>query len=296
MSDSPDASPRSVLITGASSGIGAACALGLDALGFRVFAGIRSEEHALALRAQASDRLMPVRLDVTQEEQIQRAKEQIIECLGGTALTALVNNAGIGVAGPLEVLPTSELRRQFEVNVIGVMAVTRAFIPLLRASGGRIINIGSVSGLIASPFMSPYAASKFALEAITDSLRVEFLPFGIKVIMVTPGAIATPIWPKSLEKADESLRTAPSQVVDFYRPAIAVLRRRGAVHGRPARDVARAVARALTAKHPKRRYLVGLDAKLTAWLRWLPAWIRDLLIVSRLPSYGGAATSQGEEL
>jgi len=295
LSDSPKASLPSVLITGASTGIGAACALGLDALGFRVFAGIRSEDHARSLRAQASDRLLPVRLDVTQEEQIQRAKEQIVECLGGAALSALVNNAGIAVAGPLEVLPISELRRQFEVNVIGVMAMTRAFVPLLRARGGRIINIGSVSGLIASPFMSPYAASKFALEAITDSLRMELQPFGIKVIMVTPGAIATPIWPKSLEKADESLWTAPSQVLDFYRPTIVLLRRRGVVHGGPARSVAQAVARAITARHPKRRYLVGLDAQLTAWLRRLPASIRDRLIVSRLPRYGGAATGQGEE-
>ncbi|MGD1157325.1 MAG: SDR family oxidoreductase, partial [Terriglobia bacterium] len=183
-----------VVITGASTGIGEACALHLDKLGFRVFAGIRKAADAEALRHRASARLVPIRLDVSDETEVEQAARNVTEALRGEGLAGLVNNAGIVVAGMLEFLPLDALRRQLEVNVVGQVAVTQAFLPHLRKARGRIVNIGSVSGLIAGPFSGAYAASKFALEALTDALRVELRPWKIHVSIVEPGNIQTPIW------------------------------------------------------------------------------------------------------
>ena len=270
---------RAVVVTGASSGIGEACALRLDGLGFRVFAGVRRQQDSDALRRKASERLAPVMLDVTDPLSVQSASDSVAAATGGVGLAGLVNNAGTAVAAPLEFLPLGELRRQLEVNVVGQIAVTQAFLPLLRQGSGRIVNIGSVSGRIASPLLGAYTASKFAMEGLTDTLRRELSPWGVAVSIVEPGRIATPIWEKSLKVADELLAALPRRALELYGPAIEEVRR-GALEaarwGAPPEKVARAVEHALTAKRPRTRYPVGPDARLGALLvRLLPDPVLD---------------------
>lgn len=279
----------SVVVTGASTGIGRACALRLDRMGWRVFAGVRRPADGEALRAKASARLLPVELDVTDEASIARAAGLVAESAGDAGLAGLVNNAGISVAGPLEFLPIEELRRQLEVNVTGQVAVTQAFLPLIRKGNGRIVFMGSISGRLATPFLGPYAASKFALEAIADALRVELRPWGIRVSIVEPGSIATPIWEKGQDAADELEQQLSPRGHELYDPAIAAVRqaaRDAAARGVPPGRVAKAVAHALTARRAKTRYLVGNDARLQLTMAsLLPDRARDSLVsrVMKLP-------------
>src|SRR3954468_3502434 len=193
-----------VLITGASTGIGEATALKLDEAGFRVFAGVRKPEDGERLKAKASDRLSVVQpLDVTDHDSIAKARAQVESELGGVPLRGIVNNAGIGSGGPLEAIDLDEFRQSLEVNTVGALAVTQAFLPLLRSSRGRIVNMSSIGGRLAQPFAGPYIASKFALEGVNDVLRGELLEWGIDVIAIEPGTVATPIWEKSSSQADE---------------------------------------------------------------------------------------------
>lgn len=282
-------STRTVLITGASTGIGRATALHLDRLGWTVYAGVRKETDAESLRAASAGRLIPVRLDVTDAPSIAAAAETIGGGDGGAGLRGLVNNAGIAVAAPVEFLPLDQLRRQLEVNLVGQVAVTQAVLPLLRAGRGRVVNMSSIGGRLASPMMAPYNASKFALEALTDVLRLELRPWGIDVVAIEPGAIATPIWEKSVAAADHMLPSLPVAAQELYGPAIEAARRwaaRQAAAGIPPEAVARAVARALTARRPRTRYAVGRDAQVGVLLaRLLPDRLRDELILrlSRQP-------------
>ncbi|MDX1741425.1 MAG: SDR family oxidoreductase, partial [Rhodothermales bacterium] len=186
---------RAVVVTGASTGIGKAIALALDAGGFKVFAGVRKQTDAQALEREANGELTPLLLDVTDASSISRAVETVA-ALGDGRLYGLINNAGIGLGGPLELVPMTEARKLMEVNVIGLLATTQAFVPLLRKGRGRIVNIGSLAGLVAMPGASAYAASKFAVQAITDSLRLELKPFGIRVTIVDPGAVESALWEK----------------------------------------------------------------------------------------------------
>ena len=272
----------SIVITGASSGIGLACALHFDKLGYQVFAGIRREQDRDALQKMASSRLQPLMLEVTDEAMIHAAATTVSEKVGEAGLAGLVNNAGVAVAGPLECLPLSELRRQFEVNVIGQMAVTQAFLPLLRQGPGRIINIGSISGLIAMPFIGPYSASKYAMEALNDSLRVELRPWGIHVAIVEPWAIATPIWEKSIDRNQQILESLPSTAQTLYRPTLLKLLKnvqRTSRAASPVEWVVLAVSHALTSPQPRNRYLVGRDARAALWfIRFIPDGLRDWLI------------------
>jgi NAD(P)-dependent dehydrogenase (short-subunit alcohol dehydrogenase family) len=197
---------------------------------------------------------------VTDAESIHAAVAQ----LGDAPLAGLVNNAGIAVAGPLEFIPIDEFRRQLDVNVVGQVAVTQAFLPALRKARGRIVNMGSIGGRVALPLLSPYNASKFAMEGITDSLRRELRPWGIHVAIVEPGAIATPIWEKSRAANEELAAGAPAEAEQLYGKLIERIRAesaRAAVEGLPPIKVAEAVAHALTAARPKTRYLVGGEAK-----------------------------------
>lgn len=278
---------RSVLITGSSTGIGRACALHLDRLGFQVFAAVRKEEDARLLQAEASGRLVPLLLDVTDAGAIAGAYAQLSAAVGETGLSGLVNNAGVARAGPVEFIPLDDYRFTMEVNLFGVIAITRTFIPLLRLARGRVVNMSSVSGLIAAPFVSPYNTSKFALEALTNALRSELRPWGIHVAIVNPGRIDTPIWDKSLAAIEDSMQGWPPAVEALYGSALEAARRSAnSRRGIPAVEVARAVEHALTASRPKTRYLVGLDARLVALLRLLPARAIDWLIARRLPDYG----------
>ena len=278
-----------ILITGASTGIGRACALHLASTGFRIFAGVRRQVDAEELVAAGGSAVTPVMLDVTDAGQIAAASKTIGEQVGETGLRGLVNNAGIAAPGPLEILPLAELRRQFEVNTISQVAVTQAFLPLLRQArkAATIINISSLSGRFALPFIGAYSASKFALEAISDALRVELRPWKIRVVCVEPGSIATPIWAKSLESGGAVLDGLPESTRRPYQPLIDFTRSRiEPDQGIPPERVVRVIERALTARRPKARYLVGGKARLRLLLGRLPTRWRDWLIARKLPTYG----------
>jgi NAD(P)-dependent dehydrogenase (short-subunit alcohol dehydrogenase family) len=255
---------RSVLVTGASSGIGRDCALLLASRGFKVFAGVRRTEDAAALKAAAQGDLVPVLMDVTIPSTVQAAARSVEKALPAEATFSLVNNAGMTVAGPLEILPLESLRQQFEVNVIGPVAVTQAFLPLLRARRGRILIMGSVLGRLSLPLVAPYAAAKFALEAITDSLSLELRPWGIKVVLLEPGNIATPIWEKSKKSVLELLDALDSEgrrLYDGTRGDIERLVKAFTRGGIPPQRVAKTVVKALTARRPRTRYRVGMDSR-----------------------------------
>jgi NAD(P)-dependent dehydrogenase (short-subunit alcohol dehydrogenase family) len=270
----------SVLVTGASTGIGEACALRLDRLGHRVYAGVRSQEHAKGLREQGSDRIVPVFLDVTDQDQIDAVAEQI--AADGGSLDGVVNNAGIGRGGPLEYLPLDIWREQLDVNVLGQVAVTKAVLPFIRAARGRIVFIGSIGGKVSTMLMGPYGASKFAIEAIGESLRAELRPFGISVSVVEPGAIKTRIWEKGRQEADRLERVLPEEAQTRYATHIAALRKAMDMQDRQGASpdkVAAAVEHALFSSRPKTRYPVGNDARIQSLLvRWLPDRPREAII------------------
>src|SRR5262249_39561380 len=201
----------SVVITGASTGAGRDAALHLDRNGFRVFAGVRREADAESLRKEASPQLEPLLLDVTDAAAIEAAAKRVDAEVGSAGLAGLVNNAGIGIGAPIEFLDLNELRRQLEVNVVAVVAVTQAFLPALRRARGRVVNAGSIGGRVSQPLVGPYSASKFALEAISESERMELAPWGIEVSLVEPGAISTAIWGKTQSYAGGMLQTLPPE-------------------------------------------------------------------------------------
>jgi NAD(P)-dependent dehydrogenase (short-subunit alcohol dehydrogenase family) len=254
---------RYVVITGASTGIGRACALTLDRLGWTVLAGVRKEADGEALKGAASGKLEPLLIDVADQASIDAALKTVTERTD--SLAGLVNNAGITVDGPLEYLSTDDIRRQFEVNVFGHLAVTQAFLPLIRKARGRIVFMSSVGGRMHSlPFIGPYNASKHALEAFGDSLRVELQPWGIHVALVEPGSIATPIWEKGLDAANRMREEMSAEAVERYGEATAKAEKLAAATGKrgiPPEKVAERVVHALSARHPRSRYLVGADAK-----------------------------------
>jgi NAD(P)-dependent dehydrogenase (short-subunit alcohol dehydrogenase family) len=267
---------RLALVTGASTGIGRACAAHLAGLGFRVLAGVRDERDAPPYAG-----VEPLRLDVTSQEDIDAAAEHV-----DGELHALVNNAGIAVNGPVEVVPVEEWRRQLEVNLIGQVAVTRALLPALLEARGRVVNISSIGGRVALPLFGPYSASKFGLEAMTDALRREVEPHGMRVVSVEPAGIATPIWDKGLERAREVMDGMPEDARRRYGGVTAAVRReaeRLSREGLPPEAVAEVVGRALTARRPRTRYLIGRRARIQARLaRILPDRAFDALIARRL--------------
>lgn len=256
------------LITGASTGIGEAAALRLARSGWTVLAGVRGEDAGARLAAQApSGRIEPVTLDVTNFEQIRKAAGRVSELGGGGdsspgRLDALVNNAGIGHGGPLELLHPDDLREQFDVNVLGQVAVTQALLPALRAAHGRILFMSSVGGRVAMAFTAPYAASKHAIEAIGDALRVELATSGVQVALVEPGSVATPIWDKARETGDRL--TVPPQLQKEYGHVPAAMDKTlqdTAKRGVPAEQVAQTIERALAARRMRARYVIGRDAR-----------------------------------
>jgi NAD(P)-dependent dehydrogenase (short-subunit alcohol dehydrogenase family) len=280
---------RYVLITGASTGIGAACALGCAERGMTVFAGVRNLAASDGLQAKAGAAIIPVQLDVTDAQSIATATALVARHVGAAGLSGLVNNAGIAIGSPLELIPLEQLRRQLEVNVVGQIAVTQAMLPLLRRARGRIVNMGSIAGRGTIPMMGPYSASKHALEALTDALRLELYPWGIDVSIIEPGAIATPIWQKSLQVSSEIESELPIEGKQLYKTTAERIRDRVGLSARraiPTDAVVQAVLHALTAKRPKTRYLVGTDAKIRAiMVKWLPDRLQDWILkkVLQLP-------------
>lgn len=288
---------QAVVVTGASSGIGLATTRLLVREGFAVFAGVRKAEDGERLKHEIGSEVVPVQLDVTQLDSISRARDEVTERLGdGGSLAGLVNNAGIGLSGPLEHLSLTDVRRMFEVDVVGQIAVTQAFLPLLRAARGRIVNIGSVGDRISIPFGGVLSACKSALASLSESWRMELRPWGIHVVIIEPGSINTPAADKTLGDPEGALRRmgpdAERQYGQMFRNFTerAIARER---HGSPPEVVAAAVLRALRDRHPRRRYPVGKDARLLTNLpRLIPDWLLDPLRMRLfgLPARFGALT------
>jgi NAD(P)-dependent dehydrogenase (short-subunit alcohol dehydrogenase family) len=273
------------LITGASTGVGRATALRLARGGWKVLAGVRDPAAGEMLQQELSEgsvggarggRLIPLTLDVTDAEQISAAARLVEgEAVEGSApaqggLDALVNNAGIAVGGPLELVPLPELRRQLEVNVVGQVAVMQAVLPALRRSRGRIVFVSSVGGRVATPFLAPYQASKHALEAFGDALRLELRTSQVRVALIEPGSVATPMWDKG--RGDVDRLTIPPELQGQYghvRAAIGKVLEDTARRGVPPEQVAQTIEQALTARRMKARYVVGRDARAIVLLHGL---------------------------
>jgi NAD(P)-dependent dehydrogenase (short-subunit alcohol dehydrogenase family) len=257
---------KAVVITGASSGIGRECALHLSSRGYRVFAGVRSGAAAEELLRMGRKELAPLIIDVTDQCSIAAAAAQVSKETETDGLFGLVNNAGITVAGPLEILPLDALRRQFEVNVIGQLAVIKAFLPRLRAAKGRIILMGSILGRLGVPFIGAYGGSKFALEALADCFGMELFDWGISVSILEPGNVATPIWEKSRNDLLEIAEGIPNEQWELYSSRLEsferAIKRWFTSGGVSPLRVAKAVEKVLSARSPRTRYLVGADAKI----------------------------------
>lgn len=276
-----------VVVTGASSGIGRATALRLAHDGWLVLVGVRHAADGAALAALAAaigtgELLRPLSLDVTDDASVAAAARDVAALLAERRLTlgGLVNNAGIAVAGPVEEVPLARLREVLAVNVVGAVAATQAFLPLLRRGRGRIINLSSVSGRVAAPFLGPYAASKFALEALSDALRVEVAAWGVRVILIEPGPVATPIWAKgaAMAEADRAGIGEDSPYVSAIGRVQAAFRD-GERRGIPPEAVADVIARALSVSRPRARYLISRNGAAVELLaRAVPTGLRDWLM------------------
>jgi NAD(P)-dependent dehydrogenase (short-subunit alcohol dehydrogenase family) len=275
------------LITGSSSGIGEATALRLARGGWTVLAGVRQREAGERLLAKLDDgaggRIEPLMLDVTDEDQIAQAAERVRaltgEGEGGAGrLDALVNNAGLGISGPLELIPMQEVRNHVEVNLLAQIAVTKQLLPALRAAQGRIVFVSSVGGRVSMAFTGPYAAAKHGLEAIGDVLRVELRSSGIEVVLVEPASVATPIWGKSLTSERETIKVPPDLQQQYGHVPAAMEKniRNTEKRGIPPERVAQTIETALSARRPKSRYLVGPEARaMVAIRRLLPDALFD---------------------
>jgi NAD(P)-dependent dehydrogenase (short-subunit alcohol dehydrogenase family) len=273
---------KAVVVTGVSSGIGYATARELIDHGYQLFGSVRKQEDADRLAAEWGEAFTPLLFDVTDEAAIETAADQVEEYIGEGNLAGLVNNAGIAVAGPLMYVTIDEIRRQFEANVFGVTAVTQAFLPLLGAwkeaprPRGRIINISSVSGHTAYPFMGPYAASKSAMEAMSNSLRRELLLYDIDVILIVPGTVKTPIWDKADQIDVEQY--ADTDYIDILKRMQQTVTEVGR-QGMPVEKVSRTVRLALETPRPKVRYVLA-NSWLYGWMlpRWMPARWLDRIV------------------
>ncbi|WP_306744695.1 SDR family NAD(P)-dependent oxidoreductase [Saccharothrix yanglingensis] len=288
-----------IVVTGASSGLGEATALGLARAGFTVYAGVRSDTAADRL-AGAHPAIRPLVLDVTREDSVATAGVRVRRETGGTGLVGLVNNAGICVSAPLECVPLDELRAELEVNLVGAVAVTQEFLPLLRTRtpgapagpAGRIVNVSSGIGRVAAPFLGPYAASQFAKEGVSDALRRELAPLSVSVSVLEPGAVMTPIWSKVAGTAHDVLDKAPAEVAALYRARFEAFVAANEERARSSRTrpeaVAAAVAHAMTARRPRTRYRVGSDSwTASVAARVLPDRVLDSVIRRQFPAGEG---------
>jgi NAD(P)-dependent dehydrogenase (short-subunit alcohol dehydrogenase family) len=270
-----------IIVTGASTGIGGATAIRLAAGGFTVFAGVRKEADAERLRTQGLPGLKPLMIDVADDASVRRATAEVTEAVGASGLKGLVNNAGVSWGGPLETQGLDEIKAMFDVNVFGLIAVTQAFLGLVRQGKGRIVNMSSVGGRMSVPFVAAYSATKFAVEALSDALRVELRPWGIPVACIEPGSIATPLWERGFEQFDKQVEKMSPEAKSLYGEYIPRMRKitqRSASMGIPPDRVADAVEHALTAPRPRTRYLVGRDALAQAALRAVPDRGRDAVL------------------
>jgi NAD(P)-dependent dehydrogenase (short-subunit alcohol dehydrogenase family) len=258
-----------VVITGTSTGIGAAAAIRLSDHGFRVYAGVLEQAEGETLQAQTSGELTPLILDITDAASISSAFEKVDAAVAERGLAGLVNNAGIVKPGPLEFQPIDDFRTQLEVNLIGQVAVTQAFLPLIRRGHGRIVNVGSIGGRLVLPIHGAYSASKFGMEAVTDAFRLELRQWGIRVSLVDPGATATAIFDKTLAEIDRVKGSLDDNGHELYDAQLDAIRRtvvKTAADAAPADDLAAVIEQALTSDDPDTRYLAGHGAKEAAVL------------------------------
>ena len=276
---------RSVVITGASTGIGWATAKLLLDRGFRVFGSVRKEADAERLKREFGANFTPLLFDITDEAAVLAAAREVRAALDGETLFGLVNNAGIAVSGPVFELAADEFRRQLDVNVIGPIITTQAFGPLLgsepslKGPKGRIVMVSSVAGKNGNPLMSAYAASKHAIEGLSESLRREMMLFGIDVIVIAPGAVKTPIWSKAEEADISAYKNSP-----FF-PALERIRKfmlQLGESGLPAEKIAERIADALTSASPKVRYQITPDPMRHLMTAVLPKRMVDKIIAKRL--------------
>lgn len=276
---------KSVVITGTSTGIGRACVERMAAEGWTVYAGVRKDADADSLKSSVEGDVRPVLLDVTDQSHIDALAARLGEELRQSGLDGLVNNAGVAEGGPIETLSDQEWRWHFDVNVFGVINLTRECLPLLRTARGRVVNVGSIAGRTAAPLMGPYAAGKHAIEAISEALRFEVADFGMKVACVEPGEIKTDIWAKADEslaqlmaKLDDDVKARYGRHLDMLYGFVDEAKRKGI----PASRVADAVNHALTSNPPKHRYLVGPDAKVVGVVSRMPDSLRQRALALNL--------------
>lgn len=258
---------KTVVITGASTGIGFAATLAFANEGYQVFAGVRKQSDGERL-VKENGAIIPLIVDVTDPLTISKSVDVVSQSKKFSELV-LINNAGIAVSGPIETVSMSEFRKQMEVNYFGLIAMTQAYLPQIRQSKGRVINISSIAGRLASPFLGPYSSSKFAVEAISDSLRREMLPFEVKVVVIEPGPIQTPIWEKGLGKKDSIIRAMTPAQIGIYGKYIQPFEKmvEVAMHSaEPVDRVVEALREAITSSNPSHRYLVGKEARVNGFL------------------------------
>lgn len=273
---------RHVLITGTSTGIGYHLTETLLEKGFTVWAGLRSPQAMNPLKEKYPQKLHVLQLDVTSNQDIDQAFRKISSDPSIEEFS-LINNAGVAIGGPIEALSMNEWHKLFNVNVFGLIEMTQKFLPLLRKTRGCVVNIGSISGRVAAPFLGPYCASKFAVRAVTDSLRREMMTLGVRVALIEPGPIDTPIWDKSVQKSQQVSQTLSPEMRQVYGESLQALEagvEATAATAVPVSHVAKNVLKALNSKHPKAYYLVGKSIRLTAFMvKYLPTGLLDRLIV-----------------
>jgi NAD(P)-dependent dehydrogenase (short-subunit alcohol dehydrogenase family) len=277
---------RSFVVTGASTGIGRACVDELVRNGSHVWATVRTDEDEAALSDDHPEAVTVLRLDLTDPDSVRAAGERVNSA---GPVHGLVNNAGVALPGPLEYLPVEMFRRQIEVNLVGQLAVTQAMMPALRQAReqdetARIVMIGSIGGRIAGPMLGPYHASKFGLVGLSDGLRAELAPSRIGVVLIEPGAIATPIWGRGTAASEQLMEQLPAAGRDRYAAQISAARAsagKSAMRGLAPRRVAEVVVKALTTRNPRPRYLVGPDAHVAALVARLPYTLRYRLTAAR---------------
>ena len=284
----PDNDRGPVVVTGTSTGIGAPPRSTSPERGFRVFAGVRSQADGTALQARASGELTPLMIDVTDEASISVAADTVASAVGERSLAGIVNNAGIAKPAPIEFQPMADFRTQLEVNLFGPVAMVQAFLPLIRRGGGRIVNVGSIGGLLVLPLNGAYSASKFGIRAITDAMRLELRQWNIHVSLIEVAPVQTAIFGKTYGELDALEQRLGEPGYRLYEQQIAAVRKateKAAADADPPLVIAKAIFAALTSSKPKTRYLVGHGAEEVAIVAGLPDRARDkaLAVELKLP-------------
>ncbi|MDF7823334.1 SDR family oxidoreductase [Pontiellaceae bacterium B12227] len=277
---------RTILVTGASSGIGLETVDYLSKRNFHVFACIRNKTDAETGIIAERANIDPLLLDVTNRESINQAFSDVIRQISSKGLSGLVCNAGIPLAGPIEQINIDKFSQLLDVNVLGNMRVIQQFLPLIRITRGRIVFISSISGRIALPFQGPYSASKFALEAVADALRVELKPWDISVSIIQPGNVKSKIREKALKTLQSNLATLDENETELYKPVYDLATGHAGRKSIEPFHVAKKIERALSSRHPKARYTVGIDTRILSLIAQFPTFLRDRILCSKLPPYG----------